>query len=342
MHSKCQFALKSGRFKEAFESRTKSIQILLPSGGNGLLSNATTFLVPLLKKFLLQFRDISIETDKAEGDQESDHYKQQFQGFLQRLYSNVLMDDQRNYVCMAIFTIGMQCAHKMNNMTVVNRWTLPERDYDLKDRVTARYWKGVGEFNKNQWHAAVDELSFVFAAIPPRLVGLRRCVLWRLVPARLSVMLQQPRAVGTPRLFRDYQLEQLGELSAAVTRGDVGGFERNLAQHEELYVAAEVYLPLAKLRPLVYRSLVRRAAPSIQRANGNGPRVPLLQLLVVARAVGWAVDSDELEAVLRGLIRAGHVRGRIDSDRGDLVLRKGAFGRARDGAGQGLTRPAWT
>ena len=35
-------------------------------------------------------------------------------------------------------------------------------------------------------------------------------------------------------------MEELGELCLAAVRGDVGGFERNLEAHQDLYVAAEV------------------------------------------------------------------------------------------------------
>ncbi len=35
------------------------------------------------------------------------------------------------------------------------------------------------------------------------------------------------------------QMEELGELSGAVVRGDVAAFERNLDAHQDLYAAAE-------------------------------------------------------------------------------------------------------
>ncbi len=36
------------------------------------------------------------------------------------------------------------------------------------------------------------------------------------------------------------QLEELGRLSEAVVRGDVGAFESNLETHQDLYARAEV------------------------------------------------------------------------------------------------------
>ena len=186
-------------------------------------------------------------------------------------------------------------------------------------RGAGRYYQGVSHFQRNNWYDAAEELSFALRNIPPQYRGNRRRVLWRLIPAKLHLALESARGVGSPKLFADTDMPELGELSAAFARGDVRAFEANLERHEELYVREEVHIQLLKLRMLLYRNLIKRCYLAFRAIRGEdaATKVPLMDLHRMVVAAGWAVEVDELECLIGRLIelRPTHMRGTLDSRR---------------------------
>jgi hypothetical protein len=55
-----------------------------------------------------------------------------------RTWGTINNDEDRNWACVALYTVGWQCAHKMHATHIVSRWKLPEGDYKMRDTVTYR------------------------------------------------------------------------------------------------------------------------------------------------------------------------------------------------------------
>ena len=66
------------------------------------------------------------QCDSKDDEEGGGIYQQKCIGFLQRTWGTILNDDDRNFACVAIYTVGWQCAHKMNATVVVSRWKLPD------------------------------------------------------------------------------------------------------------------------------------------------------------------------------------------------------------------------
>mmetsp|Transcript_11302 Transcript_11302/g.27717 ORF Transcript_11302/g.27717 Transcript_11302/m.27717 type:complete len:386 (-) Transcript_11302:1265-2422(-) len=330
MHSRCQWLSNqpgAEELKEAYDLREKSINVLLPTRGVGLLSTETEFLLPLLKRFLLHLRDLALKCDSKDDEGDGGAFQSRCVGFLQRTWGNILNDDERNFACVAIYTVGWQCAYKMNATVVVSRWILPAGEYKMPETVTFRYWRGLADFNSNKWGSAVGHLSFVFRNIPAKYLNHRRMVLWRLVPSKLLSSLHKSShrfAVGSPELFTEHKMPELQGLTEAFCKGNVGAFERNLADYEETYVRHEVYVQLLRLRMPLYRNLLKRAYNIIKEAKGSAGRVPVADMQAIAQAAGWDVGIDEVECVICTLIKEKYIKAKLDPERRGIMFHPSA------------------
>uniref|UniRef100_A0A7S1DRJ4 PCI domain-containing protein n=1 Tax=Hemiselmis andersenii TaxID=464988 RepID=A0A7S1DRJ4_HEMAN len=326
IHSRCQWLSSRtnvSELHEAYALREKSIGILLPSGKAGLLTVGSEFLLPLLKRFLLNLRDLALLCDSKDDDGEGGGYQQKCISYLQRLWGTILNDDERNFSCVAIYTVGWQCAHKMNATVVVSRWKLPDGDYKMSETVTYSFWRGLADFGSNKWLSASNNLSFVFENVPPKYLNHRRMVLWRLVPSRLLASLHKEghkRSVGSAALFQQHRMPELASLTEAFCSGNVGAFEANLRDYEETYVKFEVYIQLLKLRMPLYRNLFKRTYHIIKALRGNAGRVPIADLTVAARAAGWDVDEEEVECVICTLIKDKYIKAKLDPERRSVMF----------------------
>ena len=104
--------------------------------------------------------------------------------------------------------------------------------------------------------------------------------------------------------------------------GNVRAFERNLLEHESLYVRKKIFVQLTKLRLLLYRNIIKRACILVAAASAGAGRIQMEDMLCVCVAAGWDVDAAELECVVGVLIRRGHIKGQLDKERGAIMLSK--------------------
>jgi hypothetical protein len=63
-HVRSQWFCTHGRYKEAYDSRMKSIDVLLPKSSQGLIGPKTPHMLPLLRCFLISLRDICEKMDQ--------------------------------------------------------------------------------------------------------------------------------------------------------------------------------------------------------------------------------------------------------------------------------------
>lgn len=153
------------------------------------------------------------------------------------------------------------------------------------------FWRGLEAFSSNRWGSASQHLGFVFANLPVKYMKQRKMVLWRLIPSRLLASLHKEgnrRSVGSSALFTEHQLPELAALTDAFCKGNVGAFERNLADYEAVYVKHEVYIQLLKLRMPLYRNLFKRTYNIIKAVKGSAGRVPVSDFGAAAKAGGLA------------------------------------------------------
>jgi hypothetical protein len=105
-----------------------------------------------------------------------------------------------------------------------------------------------------------------------------------------------------------------------VAAGVVRLLDEALQTHQEAFVRWGVYLMLERLRPIVFRTLLRR----VHRHAENASRIPLDTLDRAAALTGATADRDENECTLANLIHDGYVRGYIAHSRRVLVVARTA------------------
>uniref|UniRef100_A0A7S4PPN5 PCI domain-containing protein n=1 Tax=Guillardia theta TaxID=55529 RepID=A0A7S4PPN5_GUITH len=314
-HALSHWLESTGMIADAYSSREKSVRHLV-----NFLQADSDYLLPVLRQFLRHLFVLATKADKTRKKDSEETFTMKCNKFLSQLWPNIVNDDERNYACIPLYIVGWKCAHHLNATTVVSRWRLPSVTMQLSDEVVYRYWQGLVEFKSNHWKAAEEHLSFAFLSMPAKYYKQRRCTLWRLIPAKLALCLETKHAIGSEKLFRDFKMMELGEISKAFIQGNVRVFEKNLRDHEDLYVKKEIYLPLTKLRMLLYRNLLKRAHLVIQRVRGTSSRILLADICQVVNAGGWNVDEEELECILSLLIKSGKVKGKLDPTRGAIMF----------------------
>jgi len=329
-HALSHWFESTGMIGDAYMAREKSVRHLV-----NFLQADTDYLLPVLRYFLRHLFMLATNADKTRKKDSEETFAMKCNKFLSQLWPNIVNDDERSYACIPLYIVGWKCAHHLNATTVVSRWRLPSVRMQLSDAVVYRYWQGLVEFKSNHWKAAEEHLSFAFLSTPAKYYKQRRCALWRLIPARLALCLEMKFAIGNEKLFRDFKMMELGEISKAFIQGNVCLFEQNLRDHQELYVKKEIFLPLTKLRMLLHRNLLKRAHLVIQRVRGTSSRILLSDICQVVNAGGWKVDQEELECILSLLIRNGKVKGKLDPTRGAVMFptEKSPFPRLLDRMG---------
>lgn len=221
------------------------------------------------------------------------------------------------YVVNTLFNIYFRLnqLRKCNNLiNSVNKKTFPSLDQlPKRDTVTYKYYTGRLSMFQDKFKQAETELDFALAHCHRDSALNKRRILEYLVPVKLLT-----GQIPTAALLEKYQLPHYMLLSSAVRSGNLKQFNEALAQHQDLFIRAGVYLVLEKVKVLVHRTLLKKIY-----LLGDG--FHKLRLAQFARALSWQdvrMEPAEIECIVANLIYKGYIKGYISHNMGMLVVRK--------------------
>ena len=117
------------------------------------------------------------------------------------------------------------------------------------------------------------------------------------------------------------EAEYLG-LSEAVQSGNLRAFDAAMEQQQDRLIQLGTYLLCEKLRPLVYRNLVKK----MHLVKDKATRLSLAEVADALKWLGCPKDLDEVECVLANLIYTGRIKGYLSHQKRMLVVSgKNAF-----------------
>jgi len=200
------------------------------------------------------------------------------------------------------------------------------RNFPMAQLVTYHYFVGRLSLLNSQFARAERQLTFSFDRCPAASFKNKRLILRYLVPVRLVL-----GVFASPALLRKYQLEQFVPLCRAVDRGDLRTFERELDEHQQLFIRHGSYLLIERAKTIAYRNFFQRVH-SLSPAGTAKHDVALFKRCLDVSGV--VMDTDEIECVLANLIYKGYIKGYISHQHGKLVVSKGnAFPALREVVG---------
>jgi hypothetical protein len=179
--------------------------------------------------------------------------------------------------------------------------TISGRHFPMAQLVTYHYFVGRLSLLNSQFTQAERQLSFSFARCPPTSFKNKRLILRYLVPVRLVL-----GVFPSPALLRQYNLAYFVNLCRAVDRGDLRTFERELDDHQQLFIRHGSYLLVERAKTIAYRNFFRRVH-ELHPPDTNKLDVTTFKRLL--DATGVSMDTDEIECVLANLIYKGYVKG---------------------------------
>ncbi|KAJ3413220.1 COP9 signalosome (CSN) subunit [Chytridiales sp. JEL 0842] len=198
---------------------------------------------------------------------------------------------------------------------------LPElHQYPIAHVVTFQYYTGVMAFYSEHYKKAEEHLMFCLQRCrakgpnPTVYKKNKGLILNYLIPARLLA-----GHVPHPDLLKKYPTLQrtYGGLIDAVGKGDVGGFDKILAEKERELIRRGTYLAVERCRFMCFRNLARRTWVIKEKAN----RIEFSAFQTAVRTSGVKnVEMEEIECMLANLIDKGLMKGYMSHEKLTLVL----------------------
>eukprot|EP00178_Gracilaria_changii_P016558 TRINITY_DN47766_c0_g1_i1.p2 TRINITY_DN47766_c0_g1~~TRINITY_DN47766_c0_g1_i1.p2 ORF type:complete len:410 (+),score=73.73 TRINITY_DN47766_c0_g1_i1:458-1687(+) len=193
--------------------------------------------------------------------------------------------------------------------------------FPLSHRATYRYFTGRLRLYENRYEEAVTDLQFSLHNIPANMEHNRRQVLLYLIPAKILT-----GSLPSHRMLSVQNMIWFMDIVKAIKSGNVGLFNSAVEQHEEFFIRKALYFAVENMKPLVYRSLVRR----VQTMWMNN-KIPLRCIICSLKVCSIDMDGDEVECILANLIFNGYIKGYISHKVEYLVLsKKNPFPRVSD------------
>ncbi|CAN8102399.1 unnamed protein product [Discula destructiva] len=208
------------------------------------------------------------------GDEDSKSMIEQSADILQKIFTSCLSDRSStrfakpegkkvgvyifaNLILRLLFTCGKSrlAAQMLTNLSTTGP---PLQQYPAAQRVTFLYYLGRFNFDCDQFVRAEKCLQEAYFQTPPALLQHRSRILTYLVAANMMLgrfpsasLLSRPDAAGLGEVFLP--------IMAALRKGNFIAFHEAIASHERwLYKKGLLFALLFRLRPIVWRSFLRR------------------------------------------------------------------------------------
>lgn len=193
----------------------------------------------------------------------------------------------------------------------------PLSEFPRAQVVTYRYYTGKLAMYEDRFGVANAALSAALEQCHRSYAFNRRRILEALIPVRLHL-----GELPTDALLERHGLARYySGIVRAMRTGNVAVFNGAMEEHREYFIREGVYLLLERLQMHVYRTLFKRVARILGKAQ-----LPLPTLLTALGACGVTMDLTELECIVANLIFGRYIRGYLSHVPPVLVTAKtGAF-----------------
>jgi len=271
---------------------------------------------------------------KLDSEEEQERHRRKLVEVLRTLFQRLHRDNSKFEGCLVVccellrlyFALGQasQCSFLLS---ALNQSRARGGKIDLKSLpkalgVTFAFLCGKHCVMDGNVVEAEEKLGWAFSHCPPKEGGNRRRILLYLVPCRLRLGRYPSKA-----LLDENGLHGLAAIAAAVSRGDVRGFEKELEKQEEELIMTGTYLVVEKLKLVAFQNLCKRVydfqAAGFDRQGKSDSRHKQ-DLRPFHRALDWQDDCDEDETtcILANLIYIGAIRGYMSDEHQKIVFSK--------------------
>lgn len=193
----------------------------------------------------------------------------------------------------------------------------PFENYSISDRVTYKFFSGRLHLYDDRVREATVDLTYAFSHMHQDQFENLRHVLLYLIPAQILTGL-----LPSEKMLRKYNMHWYMKISEAIRTGNLRLFDDAVEQYEEFFITRALWLAVEKMRPLVYRSLIRRVGNSISDGTEIQNKIPLDKIRIALLMCQKEMDLDEIECVVANLIYCNYIKGYISHKVGYLVLSK--------------------
>ncbi|KAJ1880966.1 COP9 signalosome (CSN) subunit [Coemansia sp. RSA 486] len=194
---------------------------------------------------------------------------------------------------------------------------LPALDtFPMSDQVTFRFYRGMLAFRSEDYSAARHDLLFAFQSCHRDAYQNKRRILTYLVPLML-IDGQMPR-ISLLQEFPAIADLYSGLISAAKS-GNLGLFDRLLAEKQDQLASLGVFLAIERVRKIALRQLFYK----VYLIDNRSSRIALARFRrALEFALSTSVEDAEVEAILADMVFSGYLKGYLAHDHGLAVLSK--------------------
>ncbi|KAI5287827.1 COP9 signalosome (CSN) subunit [Ascosphaera aggregata] len=211
-----------------------------------------------------------------------------------------------------MFTLCLQDRSLLHAIDATQFDMPPLEDFPKSHIVTYKYFVGLMAFLEERYTEAEEHLTHALKLCHRASLKNKELILNYLIPCHMVTTHTLP----TKNLLSPYpRLERLFlPLCRCIKKGDLTGFDAEMATNEHEFVKRKIYLPLERGRDLALRNLFRRvfiAGGFDPPVNGQPPirrtRIPVKEFVAAMRLGRSAgdqepIDTDEVECFLANLI----------------------------------------
>lgn len=321
-------ALNASNWVDAYDHLSSALSTFTQ-----ILENESAWCIPA---FLVVCTDVRLLAEQADEQLRAAKQKvgklEEAERILKRGFTTTnndrrdISDGSRRIGTLGVINQLLKVYFRLNNLRLcanltraVNAPNFPSFEiYPRKDRITYRYYSGRLHLYEDRYREAVDDLSYAIEKCPANAIRNRRQIMLYLIPAKILT-----GCLPTSKILNTYRMVWYAKISAAIRTGNLQEFEECMEVHEELFIRKGLFLAVEKMRPLVYRSLVR----AVSKIHGemypkSSNKVPLNEVIRGFAVCEQSMVMDEVECIVANLIYHGYIKGYLSHKIGYLVLSK--------------------
>lgn len=315
-------AIRHNEWVDAYEHITAALASYID-----IVSSQDAWTVPLLHQLC---EDLRIIARAADLQMEENHRKgtklESAEPILKRAFTVVnndrrdIGDNSRRIGVLGIMNQLLRVYFTINNLglcnNVIKTTTQPNfpqfEEFPLPHRITYKFYEGRYKFYEDKFAEAVTSLQYALARTLPKSMENRRRILLYLIPAQILT-----GRLPSRRTLDCFNMIWYQDIVEAIRTGNIGQFDAALTRYGEFFIQSALYLAVERMKPFVYRALVRKVA-TITDQN----KIALVDIVKAWKVCGIEADLDSVECVLASLICKGYLKGYISHKIGYLVLSK--------------------
>lgn len=214
---------------------------------------------------------------------------------------------------------------KLNNLRLcanltrtVNAPNFPDfESYPITNRVTYKYYSGRLHLYDDRIREAAVDLTYAFSHMHREQYENMRRVLLYLIPAKILM-----GVLPSNNMLQKFNMRWFMDISNAIRTGNLRLFDDAVEKYEEFFIKGALWLAVEKMRPLVYRSLVRKVGLSLSTTKEIQNKIALDKIRIGLHMCQKEMEMDEIECIVANLIYNDYIKGYISHKVGYLVLSK--------------------